>query len=94
MTISTDKARELCTNEEFDMYLKSLPREVKKLSTSRLKQDVKLARKARDKYTDLSRKAVREGRKPGRTGQKEELFTEVLDRYEAALKASEAADAG
>ena len=101
--IKTARAKQLCTKVEFDLYAKSLPRELKGLTATRIKQKVKRARALRDKYRKLANQQAREARgkaKPRRvhaasgslrTQQKRELFEQMLERFQAAARKAPAA---
>ncbi|HMO16971.1 MAG TPA: hypothetical protein PKA63_00795 [Oligoflexia bacterium] len=96
-TTSTAIAKALCTAEEFKIYEASTKLKKVKPDTSRVKQKIVIARKLRDKYTDLSRSQKREmlgktdpkRKKPakGNEGSKKKaaLFLEVLSRFENYL---------
>ena len=98
--IRTPKAREVLTKPELDLYLNSLARAVKQIPHGRLKQKVVRARTLRDKYRGLAARQRREARGKAqprgsraaqtneRTKLKQQIFTEVLERYQAALKAA------
>jgi hypothetical protein len=98
--ISRATASRLCTRPELDLVEASYPANAKLLSPARLRQKVGRARKLRDKYRDLARRQRSESRgksAPRRsrpaaghenTTRKAQLFTEVLDRFEAQLERS------
>ncbi len=98
--IRTPKAKKVLTKAEFDFFLSSQPRAVQQIPYGRLKQKVARARTLRDKYRALAKQQRREMRgkaapKSSRAAQgnertklKEQIFVEVLARYQAALKAA------
>jgi hypothetical protein len=98
--ISRATASRLCTRPELDLVEASYPANAKLLSPARLRQKVGRARKLRDKYRDLARRQRSESRgksAPRRsrpaaghenTNRKAQLFTEVLERFEAQLERS------
>jgi len=100
MAISASKVRSLCTASEYNLFKWSGARMSKTLTPSQLKQKIERARKLRDKYRDLAKQQrgeARGKRKPtgtrpaagnDRTKEKAELFAEVLDRLQSALKAA------
>jgi hypothetical protein len=101
MAITRTVAKKLCTKAEYEIVEASLSLKKNKPPLFRVKQKVTLARKLKDKYTDLSRTQSREqrgkaepkGTRPasGNEGsvKKAELFTETLARFEAYLDAIE-----
>jgi hypothetical protein len=102
MPISGSKARSLCTESEYNLFKWSSAKMVKTLSPSQLSQKIDRARKLRNKYRDLAKQQrgeARGKRKPTgtraakgneRTVEKAQLFAEVLERFEGALKAADA----
>ena len=98
--IRTPKAKQVLTKAELELYLKSLPRTVGTHNAYRLKQKVARTRKLRNKYVAEAKRQAREARgkakaKGARAAQgnertvlKGQIFSEMLERYEAALKAA------
>ncbi len=78
------KIESLMTKKEQKIVQDSSLRKLKAHSVDRLKQFIKLTRKLRDKYRDLTRrqKLANRGSQNLRTTQKAKLFKQALDRYE------------
>ncbi len=95
--IRTPRARKLCTKTEFSLYEGSLARAVKDLTPAEIRKRVTKARTLRNKYRSEADRQDRESRgrtTPKRTRaakgsdktrEKQQLFQEVLDRYQEAL---------
>jgi hypothetical protein len=97
MSVKTSEARQLCTKSELGLYLASLPRAVKKLKAAALRSKITRSRRLRDKYRQLADRQTREsrgkqaarGKRPAsgnqRTRRKEQMFAEVLERFQTRL---------
>lgn len=91
-------ARKLLNAGEYELFEASTAAALKELAEPRLRQKIERARKLRDKYADLLRrqkistrrrtgaKAGKSGVANARTGQKQQVFAEVLERFEGRLK--------
>lgn len=98
MSITKKQAEKLCTKAELELFVSSLPAELKPLTRAGVFRKVQSARRLRDKQQDLLRRqrlASRDksGAKDGKSGaanvrteQKVILFTEVLARLEKRLE--------
>jgi hypothetical protein len=96
--IRRDTARRLCTAREYELVEASFPENIRQLTPSALRQKVDRARKLRDKNRDLlkrQRLEVRGKRAPRRvrpaqgtanTEKKADIFDEVMQRFQDALK--------
>lgn len=105
MSITRAVAKNLCTVNEYKIVETSFAVSKEKPTLSRAKQKVVLARKLRDKYTDLARSQRREQRgkadpkrvRPadGNEGSKKkaQLFSEVLARFEKYVGQAEKKEA-
>lgn len=94
MTYQLTQARTLCTKAELALFEASRGEQLKAITPVRLQGKVKRARDLRNKYRDLykrqrlaarTRTGSKKGERPdsnARTGQKAELFAEVLERFE------------
>lgn len=97
MAWNRTQAQKLCNKTEFELFVASLPAEIKPLTRAQVLRKLQSARRLRDKQQDLFRRqrlASREksGAKDGksgaanaRTAQKLALFNEALARFEARL---------
>ena len=65
MDIPRKQAEKLCSESEFDLVKSSYETGPRAARTARLKQKIKLVRKLRDKYRDVSRRKRREARRYG-----------------------------
>jgi hypothetical protein len=105
MNLDLRKAAQLCTERELALVKSASGGKLKALSAKRLELQISRARGLRDRFRDLAHRQKREaigkvaprGMRPARgnarTVEKEELFREVLQRFEARaekLRASEA----
>lgn len=102
MTISKPAARKLATQVEWTLLESSYAPLLKEITLGRLKQKVTRARKLQDKYRDLSRQQRGEarGKRQARstraaagndnTVNKQLMFSEALERFEAQLGRLEA----
>lgn len=102
MTIQKSTARTLATKAEWPLIESSYGDALKALTPGRLKQKIARARTLQDKYRDLARqqrgeargKRQAKGTRPAQgndgTRRKQELFTEVRERFEAQLAKLEA----
>jgi len=103
MAINMNQVRALCTKSEKELFDSSSAKKIKELTPARLKNKVERSRKLRDKYRDLAEKQRREmrGKQPSHnpgsaksndaTRTKQQLFQELMERFQAALKDAEAA---
>jgi len=94
MAYNRIQARNLCTASEYTLFEASLADHIKSLQPAALRGAIRRARVARDKYRDLLQRQrlatrARTGSKKGgspdvnaRTGQKAQLFDEVLQRLQ------------
>jgi hypothetical protein len=99
MALSSRAAKQLCTKSELELFSESLAKNVRKLDAKALRSRVGRARKLRDKYRHKADRQDREARgkqaprrsRPSQgsaqTRKKEQLFAEVLDRFEKQLTA-------
>jgi hypothetical protein len=97
MPISKQRARQLCTQREFEFLEKSWNPELREVTPGRLRQKVQRARTLRDKYRDLARQQAGEARgkrnpKSTRaaggnrnTELKAAVFDEALSRFQERL---------
>jgi hypothetical protein len=97
MAFNRTQAQKLCTKAEFELFVKSLPAEMKDLTRAQVLRKLQSARRLRDKQQDLFRRQRlasrdRSGAKDGKSGianvrteQKLALFGEVLARFEKRL---------
>jgi hypothetical protein len=79
-----DKIKSLMTKKELELLQSGSVANVKFHSADRLKSYIKLTRKLRDKYRDLTRRQ-KVAQKPSqnlRTVEKAKIFARLLDRYE------------
>ncbi len=105
MIINLRKAAQLCTESEFALVGSARADKLRGASLERLELQIARARRLRDRFRGLAERQKREalgrvpprGKRPARgnarTVEKEELFREVLRRFESRaekLKASEA----
>jgi hypothetical protein len=102
MTISKQRARQLCTKREYEFLEKSWGKELREVTPGRLRQKVSRARTLRDKFRDLARQQAGEAR--GKRGArstrpaagnrnteiKAQIFDEALERFQARLAEVEA----
>jgi len=82
--IVNSKIKDLMTKKELELVECGSVANVKFHSANRLKTYIKLSRKLRDKYRDLTRRQ-KVAQKPSqnlRTVEKAEIFARLLDRYE------------
>jgi hypothetical protein len=98
MAINKKQAEKLCTKAELELFVNSLPAELKPLTRAQVFRKIQSARRLRDKQQDLLRRqrlASRDksGAKDGKSGaanarteQKIVLFTEALARFEKRLE--------
>lgn len=98
MATTKKQAEKLCNKAELELFVNSLPAELKPLTRAQVFRKVQSARRLRDKQQDLLRRqrlASREksGAKDGKSGaanarteQKVVLFTEALARFEKRLE--------
>jgi hypothetical protein len=103
MTIQKSTARTLATKAEWPLIESSHGDALKALTPARLKQKIARARTLQDKYRERARqqrgeargKRQAKGTRPAQgndgTRRKQELFTEVRERFEAQLAKLEAA---
>jgi hypothetical protein len=103
--IRRDTARRLCTAREYELVEASFPDNIRQLTPSKLKQKVERARKLRDKNRDLMKRQRLElrgkrsprGARPAQgtanTEKKADLFDEVMQRFQDALKPTKKAGA-
>ncbi|HWL07810.1 MAG TPA: hypothetical protein VNQ76_05380 [Planctomicrobium sp.] len=84
-------ARELCTQNELELYQASRGRPLSSQTAAELQKNVTRSRKLRDKWRDLATKQTRALQqvkrtrvvdKTDRSSQKAQLFQEVLERFE------------
>ena len=104
MAYNRNHAKTLCNKTEYQFFESSLRGNIDKLPRKRVQDGIKRARTLRDKYRDLhkrqrlatrDRTGTKKGVKPAtneRTEQKAKLFAEVLERFEAQLKALKEAE--
>jgi hypothetical protein len=90
MAVPLLKAKEVCTSSEFALVSASRRPKLNKLSPEQVRFKAGRARKALDKWQDLSRAEARAGSAKGRTRLKAQLFRDVLDRFEAKAAAGTA----
>lgn len=105
MAINMSKVRSLCSKSEKELFDSSSAKRIKELTPARLKMKVARSKKLRDKYRDLADKQQREMRgKPApnqrakaksneATRTKQQLFQELMERFEQALASAESAAA-
>lgn len=95
MPIAKATLYNILSNPEMGLYEASRRDGIKELTAAQLKKKIERARKLRDKYKDMYRRqtiALRknstQGRVQGnkRTEQKQEVFADILSRFEARLK--------
>lgn len=98
MAFNRTQAQKLCTKTEFELFVVSLPAEIKPLTRAQVLRKLQSMRRLRDKQQDLLRRqrlASRDksGAKDGksgvanaRTAQKLALFNEALARFEKRLE--------
>ncbi|MDF1700556.1 MAG: hypothetical protein P1V36_05295, partial [Planctomycetota bacterium] len=98
--IRTPKAKQVLTKAELALFLQSLPRAVTTHTSTRLKQKVVRTRALRNKFVAEAKRQRREARgkadpKRARAAQgaertllKAEIFGEMLERFQGALKAA------
>lgn len=91
MAIPLSKAKELCTSSEYALVTASRTPKVNKLSPEQSRGLAGRARKALDKWQDLSRAQARTGSPGERTRLKIELFRDTLGRFEDKAAARSAA---
>jgi hypothetical protein len=103
MVITINRAKALCTSSELDLVHWSKSPRASELTPARLKQKIDRARKLRDKQRDLADRQRREargkqgprGKRPSKgndtTREKQQLFQETLERFEAAMAKRRAA---
>lgn len=106
MPIRTPEAKQLCTAAELDFFVASLAGALREATPAELKRGLARARRLRDKYRQLAEQQRREargkqsprGRRPSqgneRTRRKQQLFDEVLTRFDNELQRREARAAG
>ncbi len=104
MAYNRNHAKTLCNKTEYQFFESSLRGNIDKLPRKSVQDGIKRARTLRDKYRDLhkrqrlatrDRTGTKKGVKPAtneRTEQKAKLFAEVLERFEAQLKALKEAE--
>src|SRR5262245_26809467 len=94
MAVSLSKAKSLCTASELALVAASGKARIGTLSTPQLRLKVTQARKLRDKWRDQAAKQTRAAQAKmrgrlatasARSGEKAELFAEVLGRFDAEL---------
>lgn len=94
MAISVKEARQICTKAELDLVLQSTTRNIGNLDAKQLKAAIRRARTMRDKWRDLAKSQTRGtkadnpaklGTANARSGEKAQLFDEVLGRFEKRL---------
>ena len=97
--IRTSEAKQLCTKTEFELFSTSQSQAVKGLSEAELRKKIQRSRTARDKYRSLAQRQRREARgkqqprasRPSKSAQrtvrKQQLFDEILTRYQKRLTA-------
>jgi len=94
VAISAARARQICTQSELDLVLQSTTKNIGQLDTKQLKAAIRRARTLRDKWRDLAHSQTRDtkannpdklGEANARSGEKGELFDEVLQRFEKRL---------
>jgi hypothetical protein len=99
MAFSLAQAKSLCTASELTLARASTRNEIGRYSVVQIRQKLDRARKIRDKWRDQSRgqrraaKATARSRQPdanSRSAEKAELFSEVVDRFEAQQATLEA----
>ena len=92
--INLATARQLCTVAEYRVVQASSPRKVSQFDAATLKKHTVEARRLRDKWRDLAQRQRRSVHKAKggrvavdstRSAEKEELFAQVLARFEAAV---------
>lgn len=105
MAFNRTQAQKLCTKAELELFVKSLPAEMKDLTRAQVLRKLQSARRLRDKQQDLFRRQRlasrdRSGAKDGKSGianvrteQKLALFNEALARFEKRLEQLDAAAA-
>lgn len=96
MSLSRKVAQELCTATEMKLFEESTPQGIKQLTDKQIESKIKVARKNKEKYTDLYRTQIRKAQSgKGRdasssvslnTAKKAKLFDDCLRRFEAAMK--------
>ncbi|HMO14378.1 MAG TPA: hypothetical protein PKD64_11430 [Pirellulaceae bacterium] len=99
MKIDANKAKSLCTADEFKMYEQSRTPQLSKLTVVQLKELVVRSRTARDKWRDVARtqrrssqsvKGHRDSDENARSKEKQLLFTEIHQTFVDRLAAVEA----
>jgi hypothetical protein len=105
MAFNRKQAEKLCTKAELELFVQSLPVELKELTRAQVLRKVQSARRVRDKQQDLLRRQrlssrEKSGTKDGKSGvanvrteQKLTLFSEALTRFEKKLEALDKAAA-
>ena len=92
--INLSRAKQLCNASELKVVRASGKQSLPKLSEAQLKKAIGQARKLRDKWRDLATRQRRETQRQqnarttdenARSGEKEELFSQVLARFETQL---------
>jgi hypothetical protein len=98
MALTRKQAERLCTKAELELFVQSLPAELKTLTRVQVVRKLQSARRLRDKQQDLFRRQrlasrAKSGAKDGRSGlanvrteQKAQLFSEALARFEKRLE--------
>lgn len=92
MKIDYAHAKKLCTANEFSLLVQCKPKTLTKFTEQELKLKIKQARKIADKWRDQSRSQGGSSR----SGEKQGLFSEAVDRLETRLarKQNESAPPG
>jgi Spy/CpxP family protein refolding chaperone len=97
MTVSRERARQLCTQRELELVEASWGAELRGLSRAELARKVQRTRTQRDKFRDLARqqageargkrdpRSTRASRSNRNTELKAQLFDEALQRFEERL---------
>lgn len=102
MAISTARARQICTQSELELVLKSTTRNIGGLDLRQLKAAIRRARTLRDKWRDQAHAQERDtkanspdklGEQNARSNDKAQLFDETLGRFEKRLEKLETAAA-
>lgn len=98
MAFTRKQAEKLCTKAELEIFVQSLPTELKTLTRAQVVRKLQTARRLRDKQQDLFRRQrlasrAKSGAKDGKSGlanvrteQKAQLFSEALTRFEKKLE--------
>lgn len=98
MALSVSTARKLCTKAELELVLDSAAKAIGELSAAELRARIRRARTLRDKYVTLAsrqrrvargkqeKRGLRPSKSNDNTVRKQQIFDEVLGRFEARLQ--------